>query len=86
LEELRGSLWPWLKRREYADEADDPLLERFISILGRRRAHLRPGLRLHRRWDADLVRSISERELAERIREDVNAVLEVAGEPPIRLD
>src|SRR5215204_3594870 len=44
------ALWPWLKQRSYATGADDEELERFLLLLGRRAAHLRPGLRLVRTW------------------------------------
>lgn len=83
-DELRRSVWPWLKQRRYADARDDGVLDEFVSILGPRQAHLRPALRLHRCWDAADVRAQPEPELARMIREDVNAVLAAAGEPPIR--
>jgi hypothetical protein len=81
-EELRRVLWPWLKEREYVTDHDDDVLERFLQILGRRPAHLRPGLRLKRRWDRDAQRALGgRRELALAIRSDVNEILGAAGEP-----
>jgi hypothetical protein len=85
VDDLRSTLWPWLKQRGYATAADDGVLAEFIRLLGRRGAHLRPALRFHRRWGAAEVRATAESELADRIREDVNAVIAAAGEPPIRV-
>ncbi len=48
--EVRDSVWPWLKSRGYVADDDDGVLDEFLHILGRRAAHLRPALRLHRRW------------------------------------
>src|SRR5207249_2945964 len=58
-DEVRRELWPWLKERSYATAGDEHVLEEFLGGLGRRPAHLRPALRLHRRWDADAVRVLS---------------------------
>jgi hypothetical protein len=64
--------------------ADDQVLEEFLVILGRRPAHLRPGLRLNRRWDADAVRALGDRrQLAVAVRRDVESVLGAAGEPAL---
>jgi hypothetical protein len=44
-DEVRSTLWPWLKRRGYADDGDaDEVLDRFLSILGKRPAHPPPRL------------------------------------------
>lgn len=74
---LKTTLRPWLERRGYLAESDAAVLERFADILGRRRVDLRPGLSFKRRWDA---RGANERELADAIRGDVNAILSAAGE------
>ena len=38
-------MWPWLKRRRYADNDDDPTLQLWLDKhLGERPAFLRPGL------------------------------------------
>jgi hypothetical protein len=80
--EVRRSLWPWLKERGYATERDDNVLDDFLEILGRRHAHLRPGLRLFQTWDADQLTAPSRRrELSASIRRAVNMVLEAAGDP-----
>jgi hypothetical protein len=83
-EEVRAVLWPWLKDRGYATDSDDPVLEQFLPGLGRRPAHLRPGLRLKHRWDTEAIRGLGGRAfLAEEIRRHVNAILAAAEEPPL---
>jgi O-acetyl-ADP-ribose deacetylase len=82
--EVRRTLWPWLIRRSYASASDEGELERFLRLLGRRDAHLRPGLRLVRTWDPDARRALGgSRELAAAVREAVNGVLTAAGEPEL---
>jgi hypothetical protein len=76
------ALWPWLKDRGYATTADDAVLEEFLAILGRRAAHLRPGLRLLRRWNSNAAVALgASRELAVAIRSAVNGLLRATGEP-----
>ena len=83
-DEVRATLWPWLKERRYAEDADDELLEAFLPLLGRRAAHLRAGLKLLRRWDPEAVRDLGGRSvLAPVIRSDVDRILGAAGEPPL---
>ena len=82
-EELRPVVWPWLKERGYASDADDEVLERFLPILGRRPAHLRPALRFHRRWDRTEIASMPDEEIARIVRDSVNALLDAAREPPL---
>lgn len=82
-EEVRPVVWPWLKERGYASDADNWVVERFITILGRRPAHLRAAMRFHRRWDRDDLLGLSEHEVARVVREDVNAVFRAAGEPAL---
>ncbi len=81
--EVRTVLWPWLQSRGYATPADDQVLESFLKLLGRRPAHLRPGLRLAREWDRETAARLSRHELAAEIRADVNALLASVGEPRI---
>lgn len=84
VEEVRHSLWPWLKERGYVSAGDDPVLTEFLRILGRRPAHLRPGLRLELRLDAAAVRTLgNSRQLPSTIRRAVNGVLRAAGEPTL---
>jgi hypothetical protein len=81
---VRRFLWPWLKQRGYADAADDEALEQFLGVLGKRPAHMRPGLRLKRRWDSDAIGRLGGRhELALSIRRDVNAILRAGDEPQL---
>jgi hypothetical protein len=84
-EEVRRTLWPWLKERGYAEDGDDRVLDEFLSKqLGKRPAFLRPGLRLKGRWDAeDVRRAGGMRGITASIRTDVNAILGAAGEPPL---
>jgi hypothetical protein len=49
-EAVRPELWPWLLDRGFASPADEAGLEDFLQRLGSRQAHLRPALRLSRRW------------------------------------
>jgi hypothetical protein len=82
--EVRETLWPWLKRRGYATAGDDDELEQFLRVLGRRGAHLRPGLLLLRAWDPASQRALGgSHELAAAIRHAVNGVLTAAGEPEL---
>jgi len=79
--DVRRFLWPWLKQRGYADDDDDVVLEQFLDgVLGKRPAFLRPGLRLHGRWDAEAVGSD---EIVSVVRRSVNAILAAADEPPL---
>jgi hypothetical protein len=73
---LRHDLWPWLKSRSYATDADDPVLEQWLgSCLGRRDAFLRPGLRLKRRC--------SPTDKPAELRREIDGILAAAGEPPL---
>lgn len=82
-EELRPVVWPWLKQRGYVSDGDDEVLEQFLTILGRRPAHLRPALRFHRRWDRSEIARLPDEEVARIVRDSVNAVLTAAGEPSL---
>lgn len=82
-EEVRQHLWPWLEQRGYASADDDDVLEQFLPILGRRPAHLRPGMRFRRRWDSTEIDRLGRNELASAVRADVNAILGAAGEPAL---
>jgi hypothetical protein len=49
--DVERELWPWLKQMGFADDGDDSELLRFLDeCLGRRPAHMRPGLRFRRVW------------------------------------
>ena len=79
---IRTGLWPWLLERGYASHDDEPELEPFLSRLGRRPAHLRPGLRLLRRWRRDEIAALPGRDaLAQEICSAVNCLLTAVGDP-----
>lgn len=84
---IRTGLWPWLIERGYASEKDAPGLEPFLLRLGEKRpAHLRPGLRLLRRWSREEVIALrSQDRLEEEIRGKVNRLLGSVGDGPLRL-
>jgi hypothetical protein len=79
---VREDLWPWLKERQYASPEDDHKLDGFLQHLGRRPAHLRPGIQLQRLWPqasaADLDQAGT---LISEIRRAVAEVLTVLDEP-----
>lgn len=86
-ETIRNGLWPWLVDHGYASQADEPELELFLDRLDKRKrpAHLRPGLRLLRRWEREEVERFLERgELADEIRSSLNRLLRVVDDPPLR--
>jgi hypothetical protein len=71
LDTVRDELWPWLLERGYATDQDTELLEPFLGRVrkGNRDAHLRPGLRLMRRWSPEAVAELDRAgKLAEHIR------------------
>lgn len=81
---IRHGLWPWLIARGYASAEDEQELEPFLSRLGKRPAHLRPGLRLLRRWERDEVVALRGRGLlAGEIRAAVNRLLSAVADQPL---
>jgi hypothetical protein len=83
-EKVRSRLWPWLQRRGYAEDTDDDVLEEWLEkCLKNRPAFMRPGLRLKRRWDAHGPSRTRRAALAAAIRDDVDAILAAAEEPPL---
>jgi hypothetical protein len=82
--DIRETLWPWLRRRHYADPEDDQQLDAFLSRLGHRDAHLRPGIELRRTWPwAHAVDLDERRALATEIRTAVAELLTALDEPPL---
>jgi len=82
-EDIEHDLWPWLKQQGFADDGDDVELLRFLGdFLGRRPAHMRPGLRFRRVWTSAEVGGLGPG-LAEAIRSEFNAVFAVAREPAL---
>jgi hypothetical protein len=83
-ETVRGELWPWLRARGHAGPEDDGELDRFLRNLGQRPAHLRPGLRLLRRWPRDQVAALREDGALETtLRAEVNRLLRSVGDPEL---
>jgi hypothetical protein len=84
-ETVRSELWPWLLERGYAEQTDTAVFDEFVATcLGRRPAHLRPGLRLRGSWTAEDVRALGgETNAVKSIQADVNAILGAADEPPL---
>jgi len=86
LEAVRDELWPWLLERGYATDEDTQHLEPFLERVRKRNrdVHLRPGLRLLRRWSREEVAEFQrDGELAERIRAAVNELLVAVDDPPL---
>lgn len=80
-ETIRPRLWPWLLGRGFASSGDERELDDFLTRLGRRAAHLRPGLRLLRRWEADEVEELAAANLlSDEIRAAVNDLFDAIGD------
>jgi hypothetical protein len=79
--EVRQSLWPWLKERGYVRDSDDRTLDEFLKILGKRNAHLRPGMRFVHRWGTEATSDCQT--FVRTVRADVDAIFDAAGEPPL---
>lgn len=83
---VRTELWPWLLERGYASPEDEPMLGPYLNRLKTRKrpAHLRPGLRLLRRWNRDDVDALKDQNaLAGEIRNAINHLLESVDDPPL---
>jgi O-acetyl-ADP-ribose deacetylase len=86
LDTVVDELWPWLLERGYATDQDTELLEPFLERVRKRKrdAHIRPGLRLMRRWSPEAVAELDRTgELADQIREAVNELLVAVGDPAL---
>jgi hypothetical protein len=79
---VEHELWPWLKRRGFADDGDDPVLRRFLQEYLRLPAQMRPGLRFRRVWTPAEAAELGS-EFAEAIRSEFDAVFAVADEPAL---
>jgi hypothetical protein len=81
-EDIRGTLWPWLRERHYASPEDDEQLDAFLKRLGHRDTHLRPGIELRRTWPWTHAVELDERgTLAGEIRAAVTELLVALDEP-----
>lgn len=83
-DELMAGTWPWLIERGYATSSDQPAFERFLAVLGRRPAHVRPGLRLVLSLDARVYDAEGKvAAIGDVIRAALNEVLVAVGDPPL---
>jgi hypothetical protein len=79
-DQIRKGLWPWLLERQYAAPKDD--LDAYVRRLGRRDAHLRPGIAMQRTWPwAQANEADKGGMLASEVRTAVTEVLTALGEP-----
>ena len=81
-DDIRKHLWPWLRERQYASPEDDQQLDAFLKRLGRREAHLRPGIEVWRIWPWTHAEDFDERgELVGEVRTAVAELLAALDEP-----
>lgn len=83
-DQVRDDLWPWLQEIEYVSREDDELFDEFLERLrlGRRDAHLRPGIEVQRTWRrADAVDLDRHGALAREVRAAVGELLAALDEP-----
>lgn len=81
-DEVRQRLWPWLRDRQYAAPEDDHDLDGFLGRLGRRPAHLRPGIKIRRFWPwAHAVEADERGMLASEVRAAITELLTALGQP-----
>jgi hypothetical protein len=79
--DIRENLWPWLRERQYAGPPDDRL-DAFLGRLGRRDAHLRPGIWVWRIWPWAQAVDLDERgALVGEVRAAVTELLTALDEP-----
>jgi hypothetical protein len=79
---IREDLWPWLRERQYASPEDDQQLDAFLKRLGRRDAHLRPGIEVRRPWPWTHAVDLDQRgALASDVRTAVAELLTALNEP-----
>jgi hypothetical protein len=85
LEDLKRSVWPWLKGQGLATDADDPVLDEFLVLLTslRRQAHLRAGLYAKREWSREEIAGWPTSQVASEVRAEFNRVLQPIGEPKL---
>lgn len=81
-DQIRETLWPWLRENQYAGPEDDEQLDAFLKRLGRRDVHLRPGIELRRLWPWAHAVDLDERgALASEVRTAVAMLLTALDEP-----
>ncbi|OBK28883.1 hypothetical protein A5634_19805 [Mycobacterium asiaticum] len=83
-EDLKSTLWPWLRSRQYAGPEDDEQVDGFLDRLGRRDVHLRPSLEVTRSWPWAEAVGLDERgALVADVRSAVGDLLSTINEPPL---
>ncbi|UJA20954.1 hypothetical protein HJD18_12525 [Thermoleophilia bacterium SCSIO 60948] len=81
-EVMRTAIWPTLKARGYASDADDKGLTTFIDALGKRKGMVRPGIEVRRYWPwTEAERLDEEGRLSDEIRTAIEEVLTALREP-----
>jgi hypothetical protein len=81
---ILGDLWPWLLARGYASPGDLEAVSGFADSLGRRFAHLRPGMHVKRLWSLEHAEELDEAGLlAGEVRAAIAEVLRLLEEPPL---
>jgi hypothetical protein len=79
---IREELWPWLRERGYASSDDDDRLGPFLERLGRRQAHLRPGVAVWHVWPWAAAIELDERgALVAEVEAAIRELLTVLEEP-----
>ena len=80
--DIRETLWPWLRKHQYAGSRDDLDLDAFLRRLGRRDAHLRPGMDVRRVWSWPQAVDLDQRgALVGAVRAAVAELLMALDEP-----
>ena len=81
-DQVRPVLWPWLLEHRYASQKDESKLPGFLHRLGKRDAHLRPGIAIQRTWSTAETASLNQRGvLASELRAAITELLGVLHEP-----
>jgi hypothetical protein len=81
-DQVRPVLWPLLLEHRYASLNDESKLPGFLNRLGKRDAHLRPGIAIQRTWSPAEAASQDQRgALAEELRAAITELLGVLHEP-----
>lgn len=81
-DQVRPVLWPWLLEQRYASPNDESKLPTFLNRLGKRDAHLRPGIAIQRTWSPAETASLDQRgALVGELRAATTQLLGVLHEP-----
>lgn len=81
-ERVESELWPWLLERGYALPEETREVPAFVARLGKRDAHLRPGIKMIRPWSLEEAGQLNARgALAMEIRNAMIEALRTLDEP-----